>query len=554
MTDTVEGARRRRPTPELRADLLLVAVVSVIAVLGGALLMKVTGVVGGDAPAHTYKTELMRAGKSIFWDDRWYGGVYGPIHYGPVYYWLAAYVPEVLINLVSAAALPVLFLLYLRASGRGRGRLAGLALAGVMTVYLTYGQAPFLLAMAVTMIGMAVLAAGRPVLGALPIGLALFINPLAFSIAGPLLLADFVARPKVRRPYLVCVATLVPFLAFDAALTVLFWQPSWYFDQVSVIRAVLLFCAAGFLLSWSSRADGAHPWRVFFVVYALVCLVTFALPAMAFGNNVARTFQLLGLPLLLAIEGVRLPRWVSVPVIVIVGLAQLAGPVNNYLHPAWFDASRESFWSPALSVLDGLNDSQHRLHVVATKKHAEAYFVPRAGYALTRGWFRQDDAVHNELFTRAFDQSEYIAWLRRMSVEYVLLPHVALDPTSLREPAILASSPDFVVVDDEPDWTLYRLVGARPLVTPLSGSGAAGGGVATVDALDTSLVSLRLPAPGVYEVKVSWSSYWSVIDGKATLARSDDGFVLVDAAAAGPLVLELTVTPRTIADHIRSIL
>ena len=554
MTDFGEEARRRRLAPELRADLLLVAAVSLVSVAAGMLLMKVTGVVGGDTPAHTYKTELMRAGKSIFWDDRWYGGVYGPIHYGPIYYWLAAFVPEVLISLVSAASLPVVFLLYLRASRRGRGRLAGLALAGVMSIYLTYGQEPFLLAMAVTMVGMAVLAAGRPVLAALPIGLALFINPLALSIAGPLLLADFIAQPDVRRRYLVCAFALTPFLALDAALTVLFWQPSWYYDQVSVIRAVLLFCAAGILLSWSSKADKAHPWRVFFVVYALFCLVTFALPAMAFGNNVARTFQLLGLPLLLAIEGVRLPRWVSVPVIVIVGLAQLAGPVNNYLHPAWFEASRESFWSPPLSVLDGLNDSQHRLHVVATKKHAEAYFVPRAGYAITRGWFRQDDAVHNELFTRHFHEGEYVAWLRRMGVEFVLLPHVALDPTSTREPTILASSPAFVVVADEPEWTLYRLVGAEPLVRPLSSPGAAGGGVATVDDLDTSLVSLRLPAPGVYEVKVSWSPYWSVVEGEATLARSEDGFVLVRAGAAGPLVLELTVTPGTIADRVRSIL
>lgn len=554
MTDSGGDGRRRRLDPDLRADLRLVAALSLISVAAGALLMKVTGVAGGDDPAHTYKTELVRAGKSIFWDDRWYGGVYGPIHYGPIYYWFAAFVPEDLINLVSAASLPVLFLLYLRASRRGRGRLAGLALAGVMGVYLTYGQEPFLLAMAVTMVGMAVLAAGRPVLGALPIGVGLFINPLALSIAGPLLLADFIARPDVRRRYLVCAAALTPFLALDAALTALFWQPSWYFDQVSVIRAVLLFCAAGFLLSWSSKADTARPWRVFFVVYALVCLVTFALPAMAFGNNVARTFQLLGLPLLLAIEGVRLPRWVSVPAIVIVGLAQLAGPVNNYLHPAWFEASRESFWSPPLAVLDRLNDSQHRLHVVATKKHAEAYFVPRAGYAITRGWFRQDDAVHNELFTRDFGQAEYVAWLRRMGVEYVLLPHVALDPTSVREPTILASSPAFDVVADEPDWTLYRLVGTQPLVRSLSGPGAAGGGVARVDAFDTSLVSLSLPAPGSYEVKVSWSPYWSVVEGEATLACSDEDFVLVKAAAAGPLVLELTVTPGTIADRVRSIL
>jgi len=515
--------------------------------------MRFTGVVGGDTPAHTYKTELVRAGESIFWDDRWYGAVYGPIHYGPIYYWLAATVPAVVIDVVSAALLPILFLLYLRASGRGRGRLAALALAGVMIVYLTYGQEPFLLAMAVTMVGMVALAAGRPLLAALPIGVGLFINPLALSIAGPLLLADFVARPDVRRRYLVSAAALTPFVALYAALAVLFWQPSWYLDEISVLRAVLLFCGAGLLLSWSSRAETAYPWRVFFVVYALVCLVTFAFPAAALGNNVGRTFQLLGLPLVLAVEGVRLPRWVSVPMIVAIGLAQLASPAGNYLHPAWYEASDEAFWKPPLSVIAGLSDAQHRLHVVATKKHAEAYFVPRAGYAITRGWFRQDDAVHNGLYEGGFGETEYVAWLRRMGVQYVLLPKVALDYSSRGEPAILSSSTAFVAVADAPDWTLYRLVDSEPLVKTLAGPGAAGGNAATVVAVDTSRVSLRLPVPGVYEVRVSWSPYWRVVEGEATLSRSDDGFVLA-SAAAGPLVLQHTVTLETIADRVRSIL
>ena len=113
----------------------------------------------------------------------------------------------------------------------------------------------------------------------------------------------------------------------------LFSQPTWYLANTSILLQALIFCAVGLVLALLSRAAGARFWRVYFITYAGMCLAAFALTGLALGNNVARTFQLLGIALLVAVDGVRLRRWVVLPVIALVGYAQLASPVGNFLHP-----------------------------------------------------------------------------------------------------------------------------------------------------------------------------------------------------------------------------
>ena len=553
--ETNESLGGASPTRWWRNEVLLIAGVALIATAAGLLLMWILGVVGCDMPAHAYKTELMRTGHSIFWDNLWYGGVYGPISYGLIYYWVTVFVPAVVVTLIASTALPVCLLLYLRAMGNKRARAAAITLALVMGIYVTHGQNPFLLAMAFAMAGMALVAAGRPVLAALPFAAAIFTNPLAIVVAAPFLLAGFVARRDQRRSLLVFAACLAPFILVEGALMFLFSQPTWYVANFSVLLKVLIFCAAGLVFALLSRAFGARFWRTYFMVYAVMCLAAFALTGLALGDNVARAFQLLGIALLVAVDGVRLPRWVILPVIALAGFVQLANPASNFLHTEWYAANNKAFWTPPLAALARLDDGQHRLHVVTTKKHSEAYFVPLAGVAMTRGWFRQADAVHNKLFTHSFgakDAHEYIAWLRSMGVEYVLWPHVALDYSSQAEPGILASSNMFTVVAQGPKWTIYRLRGAQALVTPLTAS--ASGVAAKVTAFDNDQVVLDLPRPGAYEVRFSWSPYWRVSQGRAQVTRAKDDFIVVHASAAGRVVLRHTVTFKTITERLSSLL
>ena len=47
-----------------------------------------------------------------------------------------------------------------------------------------------------------------------------------------------------------------------------------------------------------------------------------------------------------------------------------------------------SFWRPMLGFLSAHPAPGFRVEVVPTSNHWEAYFVPRAGLALARGWYR----------------------------------------------------------------------------------------------------------------------------------------------------------------------
>ena len=143
--------------------------------------------------------------------------------------------------------------------------------------------------------------------------------------------------------------------------------------------------------------------------------------------------------------------------------------------PADFAAGRAPFFAPALAFATAHADPDYRIHVVALWKHGEARFFPQAGLAITRGWYRQADAHPQRALLHATTPSaQYVAWLRDMGVEYVFVPNAKLDPWSRREPAILAGSPQqFTVVFRDPEWTVYRLLAAEPLVTAVGGGGQA---------------------------------------------------------------------------------
>ena len=181
---------------------------------------------------------------------------------------------------------------------------------------------------------------------------------------------------------------------------------------------------------------------------------------------------------------------------------------------------------------------QHRLHVVALNKHWEAFYFPRAGYAITRGWYRQEDAIHNSLFLPPdYDSGRYVAWLRSMGVRYVLLPHAPLDFTSKGEPAILAGSPDFTVAARLRGWTVYELRRPGPLFAPLTGTR----GGARVLGLDHRSARLQVVRPGDYVLRVTWSPFWRLRAGAGSLSRAVGDWILLHAGAPGTYTLQFRV-------------
>jgi len=528
-----------------RRGLLALWLGSTAAVAVVAFLMYRGGLPGWDDAAHAYKVFLLRHGESLFWDDLWYGGAYGAANYGFVYYLLALYVPSRLIVIASAGVLPVLYYIYQRDMWGSDDIWPAWAFAGIMSVYLAHGQGPFVLGLALTVGGLALLARKRPLWAALPVGIGIFANPMAFVVCLPFMLSDVVARPAQRRRYLWFMGAVAPFVALRVALGVAFSEPGGYLNETSQLLLYLGFALAGLALAGVNAAHPRRPFVVLFLTYAALCVLSFVTPGSPLGNNIGRFFFVFGLPLLLLLRHSRLQRPfpygdLAVIPIVLFGLLQISAPYSHFTRSADWPQTRASFFAPALAAAARYYDPDYRIHVVALRRHWEADYFPEAGYPITRGWYRQADAIHNSLFYKPYDATSYVAWLRHMGVQYVFLPDAPLDPWSQREVKILETSPEFEVVDRSGVWTVYRLRGAEPLAVGLNG------GTAHVTSMAHREFSVEVDQPGTYLLKVTWSPYWSLTGGSGTLRRAPDRFLLLDAREAGTYTLRFDVKPSKV--------
>jgi hypothetical protein len=545
-----------------RHSLVWLAVVPIAALAAASLAMHLLGISGGDDPAHLYKIALLRDGQSALWDNYWYGGSYGALTYGIVYYWLAQFVPGVAITVVAGGALPVLFHLYLRDGWGIASRAPAWTLAAVMIVYLAWGQSPFLLAMSLTMGGLALLARGRPYLAALPCALGVFANPLALVAAGVFLLATLVGKPRARRTVLRFALAMLPVVAVRVALAAVFAAPAWEFHYVAELAGLATVALLGIVLARASADPDRRALQWVFVALLAVVVPAYLLPDTQIGSNASRFFYVFGGPLLVAVaRPSRLPRLLPALAVALVLAFQLAFPVWMLARAPSFTATREAFFAPALAFAARVYDPGYRFHVVTPEMHWESYYFPAAGYPITRGWYRQADALHNgELYDKQLSAASYSAWLRRMGVEYIFVPHAPLVSSSQREAAILSSSADFRLAFRSADWSVFRLADSEPIVVPLQQAGA------RVFSMDHTSIVFGVTRPGPYLIKVTWSPYWQVAErpsgralpggqgqsgqpwrsgsvavGEQTIGKDSHGFIIFQAPETGVYELRFDV-------------
>jgi hypothetical protein len=544
-----------------------VAPVAALAVAG--LVMHLAGISGGDDPAHLYKIALLRHGQSVLWDNYWYGGSYGAITYGVVYYWLAQFTPGFVITMLSGGLLPLFFYLYLRDGWGVRDPVAGWALAAVMVVYLAWGQSPFLLAMCLTMAGLVLLARRRPWLAALPCALGVFTNPLALIAGGIFVLAALVARREARRPTLVFAVAMLPVATVRIALAAVFAAPSWEYHYTSELAGLATVAVLGVLLARRCPVPERRALQWVFVALLVVVVPAYLVPDTPIGSNAARFFYVFGAPLLLVVaRPTRLSRLAPAVIVAAVLVFQLAFPVWMLAHAESFTATRAAFFAPALAFAARVYDPDYRFHIVTPEMHWESYYFPADGFPITRGWYRQDDALHNsELYDSSLSAGAYVDWLRHMGVRYIFVPQAPLVTTSRREAAILKHSNAFAVVLRDPEWTVYCLKRSQPLIVPR------GHASASVFTMGHTSIRFSVSRPGPYLIKLTWSPYWIVLrrpddatqrghDGRrerqweldslalsaTALHRGPYGFMVFDAPAAGFYLLRFDLANAAAAE------
>jgi hypothetical protein len=159
--------------------------------------------------------------------------------------------------------------------------------------------------------------------------------------------------------------------------------------------------------------------------------------------------------------------------------------------------------------------------------------LPQAGIPIVRGWFRQNDFPLNELLYDKLTPRTYGAWLRRLSVRYVVLTDATPDYSARREADLLASGRSGLpVVLRTAHATVYSVPSPRPILT--------GPGHPLVEALTESTVTLHLTRPGTYQLGIRYTPYLHA--HASCVTESKNGMTVLTAPHAGTVRLAFSVS------------
>jgi len=490
---------------------------------------------GGDAPAHLYRTFLLRHGV-VLWDNLWYAGQYPLASYSLLYYLPAAAFGNVPLAFASVVLAAALFAGLVVDEYGAIARWPARAFGFVAAAPLYTGSYSYAVGFAALLATLRALQKGRTLLGILCATLTLGFSPLAFVFLCLALASAFLKHRKLTLSALAVATTLTLLAGIELGTLVLFPSSGRYPFGLWRLLAGLAIAGAGAALALRSRRGTTLAGL--FVAWALANVVAFVVPSPV-GHNLLRADGFIFPVMLLAalLAGFR-PRWLVAPALA----AALAANVVPYLamipSRSADQAARAAFWTPLLRFLHRHSPPGYRVEVVPTANHWEAYFLPRAGFALLRGWYRQLDMADNPVLYRSpLTASSYKAWLQSRSVRFVVLPRTQLGPLGAsREAAILRSGKaGLPEVYRGKTGVIYRVPGTLPI---LSGPGAP-----SIAAVQSDRISGRTSAPGSYLLRVNYTPYWRVQSGAVCVGSEADGMTRLTVMHPGAFVLAIADDP-----------
>ncbi|MGI8887295.1 MAG: hypothetical protein ACR2G9_10340 [Gaiellaceae bacterium] len=492
-----------------------------------ALLIVTTAPPAIDAPAHLYRTELVREGVYL-WDNLWYAGQYPLLSYSVLYYPLAAIVGNVFLvaaaAVVSAAIFASLLLHEWGAVGRWPARAYGVLAAGPLLT----GTYTYALGLACLLGTLRALQLGRPGLAVLLAALTLGFSPLAFVFLLIALLAVACAKRRLGPRSLL--AGLGVFVGLQLAAFVAF--PSDVVYPFGIWNLLGVLVASTFGISLALRARHGEALLAFFLLWGIVCVAAFFVTT-PLGSNLTRLrFFVFPLGLLMVLMAGFRPRLLALPALAL-GFAYTAVPYLEIL-PSRSDplAAQESFWRPALEWVRANGGAGYRVEVIPTYGHWEAYWVPRSGIPLARGWYRQLDVAQNPLlYDSVLSPTRYRHWLRRLGVRYVLLPKTRLDKLGARHEAELVRSgrAGLALVHSSPNWTIWELPRATPILS--------GPGRAELTEFGHERVGGWTDTAGDYLLRVRYTPHWRAAGTAVCLSPAGNGLTRLKISRAGAFSL-----------------
>lgn len=527
LTDMAVDAARGavRATSLARREALIASALA--AAVG--LALAAFGPPAGDAAAHLYRTELVRDGV-VVWDGLWYGGHYPLASYSPLFYLPAALVGAEALALLAVVASAALFAtLVVREWGEG-ARWPARAFAVLACAPIFTGTYAYAAGLAAALGALVLLQRGRswPALGCA--ALAAGFSPLAFAFLGLVVIAvALVRRPPVALTVRVgagVAAIAGALLGLEAA----FPEDGRYGFRAPQLIYALVFC--GWIALIALRSQRGRLLAVVLLAIGVASVVAFVVPSPV-GSNVTR-FGAYAFPLALlaaCLVSFR-PRWLTLPAVALALFYSVSPYVSVASELGDTRAASPPFWSSTLDVLRARTGPDYRVDVVPTFDNWEAYYVPAAGMALARGWYRQLDLARNGVLYRdGLTGAAYRAWLRLRGVRFVVLPLAPLDRLGAAPQADLLRSgrSGLVEVARTSQAVVYELPAATPILT-----GPADASLATYD---HDRIAGTVSAPGSYTLRVSPTPYLTVRSGSVCLEPGPGETMRLVASRAGPFEL-----------------
>jgi len=322
-------------------------------------------------------------------------------------------------------------------------------------------------------------------------------------------------------------------------------------------RGGLTLAIAGLLPTIGvALAFGNGGYQTFGLKQALIgFLVCLAVAGLCWRHSVVRWGALLSagmvagaylVPSPVGTTATRLPELFAVPIIAavatipLVAVVAAAAAVGLLLPPVSATevlergdpALNAKFYAPLLDQLSARRVTGP-IEVVPTLRRGEAAEVAPV-VPIARGWSRQVDTGNSPIFyDRTLNAENYREWLDDNAVSYVALSTGPYDWAATDEAALVRRGlPYLKPVWSDPTWTLYAVTNPRPV---LSAPGQ-------VIARDAVSLTISLPKPGEYALRVRWSPYVSVTNG--CVKPAEGGWSTVVVQNPGVVKVEGSLAPR----------
>ncbi len=520
----IAHSEREIPREALAAAGVAAAVAAALAWLGPP---------GSDFAAHLYQSALFEDHGFGIWNNFWYAGRYSFVTYSLLYYPLAAVLGIKLLAVASVATAALAFGVVAAREWGPASRWSNRSFAVVWAGVVLSGAFPFALGMALALLALWALQAGRRGRFALLTVLVLTASPVAFVLLAVILAGIGLSRAPRRTELALPLGTLTVATLVEVVLLRLFPAGGRFPFSLSEFAAACVFCALGILLTWRVRTAGVLRWM--YVVYLAACTAAYLVPS-SLGENIAR-LRYAAIPI--AILTLSLRRWRPLPLAILAlslavswNLTPLAG---SFVKTSADPAGDPAYWAPAVQFLRGHLSPSYRVEAVDTVGHWPAAYLPAAGIPIARGWFRQNDFPRNGVLYTHLDRAAYLAWLRSLGVRYVVLPDAPLDYSAKQEGALVAGGRSGLqVAFRSAHTTVYAVPSPRGIVT--------GPGAPRVLTLGQTRITLALGRPGRYRIAANWSPYWRT--GAGCLWQGADGTVRLSTPRAGIVRLDLSVNAK----------